>query len=171
MISGTRTVVELIGRVGLTDLGNAFDSACRKHLTAPSVVESRLTELGRRGRPGVDEFDRLMRDAGVQSWLERAFIKVIDASGLPRPQTQRVYRRDGAHVARVDFDFSPLPIVVEVGGKRGYLSAVERQRQERRRNELQLLGKIIYFFTTEDVVSDPRYVIRTLSEATRPIAS
>ena len=59
------------------------------------------------------------------------------------------------HIARVDFDFSPLPIMVEVGGKRGYMSSSERQRQERRRNELQLLGKVIYFFTTEDVVQRP----------------
>lgn len=51
------------------------------------------------------------------------------------------------------------------------MSATERRQQERRRNELQLLGKIIYFFCTEDVVSDPDYVTRTLTEARGPIAS
>jgi hypothetical protein len=35
---------------------------------------------------------------------------------------QRTYRREGIHVARVDFDFTPLPIVVEVGGRRGYFT-------------------------------------------------
>lgn len=83
--SGTRTVIELIGRVSATELGNAYDSACRKHLTAPVVVERRLHELGRRGRPGVVEFDRLAEVAGVESWLERAFLQLIRGSGLPRP--------------------------------------------------------------------------------------
>lgn len=72
---------------------------------------------------------------------------------------------DGKHVARVDFDFEPSSVVVEVGGRRGYMSNDERRRQERRRNELQLRGKVIYFFTTEDVVEDPGYVLRTLSAA------
>jgi hypothetical protein len=163
--SGTRTVVELVGRVSYDRLGNALDSACRKHLTAAAVVDRRLTELGRQGRAGVSDLERLMRMAGVESWLERAFLVVVKRAGLPQPQLQRVYRHDGVHVARVDFDFAPLPVVVEVGGKRGYLSSAERQRQERRRNELQLLGKVIYFFTTEDVVGDQDYVVRTLSTA------
>ena len=169
--SGTRTVIELIGRVGLTELGNAYDSACRRHLTAPSVVGQRLTELGRRGRVGVEAYDELMMVAGVQSWLERAFLRILRGTALPTPTMQRTYRRDGTHIARVDFDFAPLPVIVEVGGKRGYLSTAERQRQERRRNELQLLGKVIYFFTTEDVTRDAGYVIRTLSEALGSIAS
>lgn len=41
------------------------------------------------------------------------------------------------------------------------MSYEDRHRQERRRNELQLLGKTVYFFTTEDV-ADERYVIETL---------
>ena len=94
--------------------------------------------------------------AGVESWLERAFLRILRGTALPTPTMQRTYRRDGTHVARVDFDFAPLPVIVEVGGQRGYLSTTERQRQERRRNELQLLGKVIYFFTTEDVVSRSR---------------
>jgi hypothetical protein len=163
--SGTRTVVELVGRVPYDRLGNALDSACRKRLTAAAVVDRRLTELGRQGRAGVADLDHLMEMAGVESWLERAFLRIIRGTGLALPEAQRVYRRDGVHVARVDFDFAPLPIVVEVGGKRGYLSSAERQRQERRRNELQLLGKVIYFFTTEDVVADPDYVVRTLTTA------
>ncbi len=163
--SGTRTVIELIGRVDRDKLGNALDSAYRRRLTAPGVVDRRLNELGRRGRPGIVDFDELMTLAGVESWLERAFLRILRGTALPTPTMQRTYRRDGAHIARVDFDFSPLPVIVEVGGKRGYLSTAERQRQERRRNEMQLLGKVVYFFTTEDVVSDPGYVVRILSTA------
>jgi hypothetical protein len=163
--SGTRTVVELAGRVSERELGNAIDSAVRFGLTSPVVLRQRLEELGRSGRSGVVMFDRLMESAGVQSWLERQFLGLLRAAGLPRPAVQRIYRRDGRHVARVDFDFVPAPVIVEVGGRRGYLSADDRRRQEHRRNELQLLGKVVYFFTSEDVVEAAGYVTATLRTA------
>jgi hypothetical protein len=163
--SGTRTVLELLGRVSPRELGNAIDSATRLGLTAPIVLERRLDELGRQGRRGVAAFDRVMTAAGVQSWLEREFLHLMALAGIPRPAVQRVYRKDGRHVARVDFDYEPAPLVVEVGGRRGYLSADDRRRQERRRNELQLLGRTIYFFTTEDIVRDPAYVMTTVRAA------
>jgi hypothetical protein len=106
-----------------------------------------------------------MESAGVQSWLERQFLRLVEQAGLPRPTLQRVYRSDRRHIARVDFDFEPWPVLVEVGGRRGYLSADERRRQEHRRNELQLLGRVVYFFTTEDVAGDAAYVIATVRQA------
>ena len=87
---------------------------------------------------------------------------MIRGTGLPEPALQRTYRDDAQHVARVDFDFAPLPVIVEVGGQRGYMSTEERRRQEHRRNAMQLLGKLIYFFTTEDVKNAPDYVLETL---------
>ncbi len=166
--SATGTILTLLGRVGERELGNAIDSAVRTGLTAPTYLRRRLDELGRQGRVGVAAFDRVMESAGVQSWLERQFLALIRGHHLPVPAVQRIYRRDGIHVARVDFDFAPLPIVVEVGGRRGYLSAEERRRHEHRRNELQLLGRTVYFFTTEDVVDDGgRYVLRTRTEPLR----
>ena len=169
--SGTRTVLELIGRVSERELGNALDSALRKGVTAPAMLLRRLDELGRQGRRGVAAFDRVMGSAGVQSWLERQFLELIERAGLPRPALQRTYRHDGRHVARVDFDFEPRPVLVEVGGRRGYLSADERRRQEHRRNELQLLGKVVYFFTTEDVTDNAGYVIDTVRQALQQAAA
>jgi hypothetical protein len=152
--SGTRTILELSGRVGERELGNAIDSATRLGLTAPAYLSRRLAELGRQGRPGVAAFDRVMESAGVQSWLERQFLALVRRTGLPVPAVQRIYRRDGKHIARVDFDFDPSPVIVEVGGRRGYMRADDRQRQEHRRSELQLIGKIVYFFSTEDITMD-----------------
>ena len=133
---------------------NTLDSASRRGLTMPSVVQRRFDELGTQGRSGVTVFNRVMESAGVQSWLERQFLSLIKAAGLPKPRVQRTFRADGQHIARVDFDFERNGVVVEVGGRRGYLSLDERRRQERRRNALQLEGRTIYFFTTEDVLED-----------------
>jgi hypothetical protein len=81
--SGTRTVLELIGRVSERELGNAMDSALRKGLTSPAMLLRRLDELGRQGRRGVATFDRVMESAGVQSWLERQFPAPRRAGGSP----------------------------------------------------------------------------------------
>ena len=163
--SPTRTILELAGRVSERELGNAIDSACRLGLTAPGHLSRCLEQLGRRGRPGVAALHRVMESAGVQSWLEREFLGLVGRSGLPKPLVQRTYRKDGQHIARVDFEIEPWGIVAEVGGRRGYMSADERRRQEHRRNALQLIGKVVYFFTTEDITESPGYVVDTLRAA------
>lgn len=163
--SGTRTVVQLLLTGSEREIGNALDSATRKHLTAPSVVRRRLDELGTQGRSGVAVFNRVMESAGVQSWLQRQFLRLLKSARLPKPHLQRTYRSDGEHIARVDFDFDPIPVIVEVAGRRGYLSFDERRRQERRRDALQLVGKTVYFFTTEDVVETGSYVLTTVRHA------
>lgn len=163
--SATRTVVEIL-RTGTADeAARALDSASRKRLTAHSVVRRRLDDLGTRGRGGAAAFEQLGRSGTVESWLERRFIDVLQRAGMPLPVVQQRHELAGAGVARVDFEYPLWGIVVEVGGRRGYLSYEERQRQERRRNALQLTGRTIYFFTRDDVVDDEPYVLATLTEA------
>ena len=163
--SATRTIIELLRTATAEDVGNALDSACRDRLTAIPVVRRRLEELGRPGRAGVAAFEELIRVGVVESWLERRFLEVIRDARLPEPLLQQRSRLEGVGIARVDFEYPLWGVVVEVGGQRGYLSLHERRRQERRRNALQLEGKTIYFFTRNDVVDDPTYVVRTIAAA------
>lgn len=165
--SATRTVVELLAHATPDEAGDALASATRRRRTAPEVVRRRLDDLGRSGRGGVRVLDRLLAEGSVESGLERRFVRLVAGSGLPMPQLQRRYELPGVGVARVDFEFATFPLVVEVGGRRGYLSHEERQRQERRRNALQLRGKTIYFFTRDDVFEDADYVVATLLGALR----
>jgi very-short-patch-repair endonuclease len=161
-----RLIVELAAEVSERELANALDSAQRNGLVTVDRVVRRQAELGRNGRRSV-VLDRVLESAGVQSWLERRFLDLVRQAGLPAPHLQRVHRRNGEHVARVDFDWAPAPVIVEVGGRRGYLTVRERQRQERRRNALQTEGKVVYFFTYDDVVDDGGYVLTTLARVLR----
>lgn len=163
--SVTRTVIELLRSGDLSAAGDALDSGTRKRMTAPSVVARRLAMMGRQGRDGVAAFESLQRLGVVESGLEREFLRVMASSGLPVPVTQRRYVLDGVGAVRVDFEFTMFPVVVEVGGRRGYLSADERRHQERRRTAIQLAGKTVYFFTADDVFGEPTYVVRTLYDA------
>jgi hypothetical protein len=165
--SAALTVLHLAADVSERELGNALDSAVRLRLTSVDHLARRLATYRSKGVQGVEQLDRVVAEAGVESWLERRFLRLVREAGLPVPQLQRVHRSGGRHVARVDFDFAPLPFVAELAGQRGYLSRRDRQRQERRRNQLQLTGTVAYFFTYEDVVEEPAVVLRTLDAAAR----
>jgi hypothetical protein len=158
-------VIHLAGFAGRNATANALDSAIRLRLASTEQVVRRLTQARASGVAGVELIDELLVDAGVESWLERRFLALLRSAGRPQPALQRVYRRDGRHVARVDFDFAPWPVIVEVGGQKGYLTTRERQRQERRRNEINLQGKTVYFFSYEDVTEEPAYVAGTVRSA------
>lgn len=71
--------------------------------------------MQRRLEAAIDTAVRL----GGESELERRFLELMRRGGLPRPVTQAVQRRDGRHVARVDFLFANHGIVVEVTGRLG----------------------------------------------------
>jgi hypothetical protein len=163
-VSATLAIIQVAGGGDRNSTANALDGAVRLRLTSADFLRRRLGEAYR-GQRGTAVLEDLLHDAGVESWLERRFLELVSAAGLPRPSLQRVYRRDGRHVARVDFGFAPWPVVVEVGGQKGYLTSRERQRQDRRRNELQLAGKIGYFFSYDDVVREPDYVAGTVRSA------
>jgi very-short-patch-repair endonuclease len=160
--SASRTVIDLARSARRDELERAIDSAVRDGSSSPSFLRKRLASLRGSGRAGVRLLDELLVDAGGHSALERAFLALVRRAELPRPICQRVYRRDGKTVARVDFDFAPRPVVAEVSGQRGHASDPERAKDARRRNELQALGLVVLEFTYGDIERRSSYVLATL---------
>jgi len=163
--SPTLTVVRLFASGRYDAAVDALDSACRMRLTAIPVVRDRFGRMGAGARAGIADFERAVREAAVDSWLERRFLALLRSAGLPLPECQQRHELDGVGVVRVDFEYRGRPIVIEVGGRLGYLSSSDRRKKERRRNALQGDGKTVYFFCRADVVGDPRYVTATVAKA------
>lgn len=155
-------------RPSAAELENAIDSAIRLRRTALLKVTNRLSGLRGTGRVGTAVLSELLLDSGGESYLERRFLRLIRAADLPRPECQIIFRRSGQRVARVDFTFSATKTIVEVSGRLGHTSDRDRQRDARRRNQLQQLGNRVIEFTTADVIDDPDYVVSTLMEELRP---
>jgi hypothetical protein len=163
--SATRTVIDLArSRAPEVRLQEAIESAVRTGASAPLVVERRLSELRGPGRWGCRVLDRVLLDAGGHTMLERRFLELMRAAGLPRPSTQVVFRSDQRTVARVDFRYPELGIVVEVTGRRGHSSPSERARDAQRRNELQDIGVRVFEYTWEDVTRRATYVTESMRE-------
>lgn len=139
-----------------------IETAIAMRLTALPVLRRRLAALSGRGRHGTPLLRELLLDAGGESYLERRFLRLTRQEGFPRPECQVVFRKDGRHIARVDFLFREQATVVEVSGRLGHVSDRDRQRDARRRNALTQSGMAVLEFTTADVIDDPAYVVTTL---------
>jgi Protein of unknown function (DUF559) len=164
--SPERTIVDL-ARAGTPSklLEAAIDSSIRLRLTTLDHIVGRIAECRGTSRWGIAQLDTLVLTSGGHSVLERQFLRLINGSGLPMPKPQVVHRRDGRHVARVDFLFEDEGVVVEVSGGRGHSSAAERSKDARRRNHLQQMGRAVLEFTYEDVNERGTYVLSTLKTA------
>lgn len=165
-------LASLVPEVSIETVRGAVDDAVRLGKASDAWLWWRLEKLRCRGRTGVKVFEEIMttRMAGqvTESWLEREFLRLVQAAGAPVPQCQRRIRAQGAFVARVDFLYEELGIVVEVTGAAGHSSREQRAQDARRRNRLGMQGFLVLEFTYEQVVGCPSEVI---AELWRAIAS
>jgi hypothetical protein len=163
--SAERTILDL-ARSGTPTIKveAAIDSAVRLRITTLDRIIDRISVVEGSARWGVAQLDALLITSGGHTLLERLFLKLMRRAGLPRPVPQVVHRKDGRHVARVDFLFENVGLVVEVSGGRGHSSPSERAKDARRRNELQRLGRTAVEFTYEQVTRDAPYVIATIRD-------
>ncbi len=170
-MSATRTILDLAhARVHIRRVEAAIDSAVRLGSSSPEVLATRLETLRGSGRWGCRLVEELIVDSGGHTMLERRFLEIVRRVGLPRPRTQVVHRKNGRHVARVDFLFDEAGVVIEVTGRLGHTTPMERARDAQRRNELQDIGRRVYEYTWEDVTERPAFVTRTLLQRLRLVA-
>jgi hypothetical protein len=159
----TRTVIDMaVAGHRAADIERVIDDGMQRRMTSLPTLEARTDQLSGRGVPGSALLKALVLDSGGDSYLERRFLSLVRRAGLPRPACQVVHRSDGRRIARVDFQFRGTTIVVEVSGRLGHVSDRDRQRDARRRNELQRTGHVVIEFTTADVLDGQAYVIDTL---------
>ena len=163
--SVARTIVDLAASCSRRELERAVDSGVRDGGTSVAFLARRLGLLRGRGRAGVVLLDRVLPDSGGTNALERRFLALCRSAGVERPTCQVVHARGGKTLARVDFDFRPSPVVVEVEGQVAHASPAQRQRDAQRRRELNHLGRVVVSFTYEDVIRRPAVVVADLRRA------
>ena len=167
--SMARSLFNLAGRVPVVDLETvrgAVDDAIRIGKASDAWLWWRLEKLRCRGRSGVANLEAiLVKRAGgrvTESWLEREFLRLLEAAQVPIPICQRRIRARGAFVARVDFLYEAFGIVVEVTGAIAHSSREQRARDATRRNRLGMQGYLVLEFTYDQVVGAPEEVIAEL---------
>jgi hypothetical protein len=122
-----------------------------------------------RGRDGVTPFAEAMaartRLGPTESWLERELQRLFQSHGIPQPATQRVIERRGRFAARVDCEFVIAPVVVEALGYAFHRTPAQLDADTRRANEIQLTGREVYQFTTDQIVNRADWVAGVVTDA------
>ena len=154
-----RTLVDLAAVLDAGELARACHEAGVRYRTTPRQVEE---VLARRPRsPGATNLKRVMRgDVHVTlSKLERRFLELLKAAGLPLPETNRI-----ASGRRVDCRWPAYRLTVELNGYRYHDSRHAWERDHRRAREAYARGDEFRSYTYNDVFEDPRAMLRELRE-------
>jgi hypothetical protein len=167
--TATRTIVDLAGWDSADRVTTALDSALRDGTTSEEFLHRRITALRTRGRVGFGQLIAVIEGSeasrGGHSWLERRFLELIAATGLPRPETQVCLSRTGQRVIRVDCLFRQPRVVVELLGYRWHRSKEQMQRDAERMNRLQLDGWKVIQFTYDQVSLQPESIPSVIAGA------
>jgi len=164
--SPTRTLIDLARSESPARLTAAVDAALRDGKTTEDALHRRIASLRSKGRYGIpallDVLDGREATRGGHSWLEREFLRLVAAAGLPRPDTQAVLTKAGDRLVRVDCRFPHSPVVVELLGYRYHRTKQQMARDAERLNALVLDGFSPFQFTYDQVVSHSEHVLATV---------
>jgi very-short-patch-repair endonuclease len=158
-----RTLVDLAAQFSESALERAVNEADRLDLVGPETL--RATLGGYRGQRGVARLRALLDQRTFRltdSELERRFLRLVEAAGLPMPVTGR--RLNGF---KVDFLWPELGLVVETDGLRYHRTPAQQARDRIRDQAHTAAGLTTLRFTHAQVRFEAPYVRSMLLKVAR----
>ena len=145
-------------------LERAMDNALAMRLTTCEQLWRVWGDLVSRGRPGVQSMRALLAErlpgyVAPASELEALFRDAVTAAGMEQPVRQ-LDVGDEDWIGRVDFTYRRQRVIVEVDGRFGHASELDKQRDRARDEALAAAGWTVLRFTWEDLVTRPRWVMK-----------
>jgi very-short-patch-repair endonuclease len=157
------TLIDIAPRLSRAALEAAINEADKLGLADPERLRASLPPSP--GRPGVRALREVLdRRTFVltDSELERRFLPIVRAAGLPPPQTGR--RVNGF---KVDFHWPELGLVVETDGLRYHRTPAQQARDRMRDQAHTAAGLTCLRFTHAQVRLEPSHVRATLEAVRR----
>jgi hypothetical protein len=158
-----RTLVDLAAVLDLDALARACHEAGVRHGTTPAQVEAVLER--RPKSPGAGKLRAILRgDAPVTlSKLEKRFLALLRAAGLPLPRTNRP-----ASGRRVDCRWAELQLTIELDSYRYHNSRHAWEQDRRREREARARGDDFRRYTWGDVFEQPDLMLADLRRLLPP---
>jgi very-short-patch-repair endonuclease len=157
------TLVDLAKVLTTRELEAAVNRADKLDRVHPHALEAAVRKMPpRAGKPALLRL--LNRDTFTltDSELERRFMVIASAAGLPVPLTQQYVLG-----YRVDFFWPDIALVVETDGLRYHRTAAAQRRDRERDQTLTANGLTVLRFTHAQVRYDPPRVKSTLAKTAR----
>jgi len=166
------TVLQLGAVVARFVVEDAVERGLQRRLFTVAGLWAMLEQLGRSGRNGAGVLravlvDRALGDERPESLLESRMAQLLDRAGLPKPNYQFEVFDGDRFVARVDFAYPELMVVIEVDGWTVHGTPQATTLDFARQNEVELLGWTVLRFTWDMVVRRPAFVVETIARVLR----
>jgi very-short-patch-repair endonuclease len=153
------TLIDISCDASVGRLERAIREADRLDIVDPESLRGTLDSTAR--RPGIGRLRSLLDSETfslVDSELERRFLRLVRAAGLPTPKTQA-----WLNGFRVDFYWSDLGLVVETDGLR-YHRTPSQQKKDHIRDQMHTVaGLTTLRFTAAQVYFEPEQTMATLA--------
>jgi very-short-patch-repair endonuclease len=159
-------LIDLAATLPTEDLEDAVNEADRLGLVSTHRLRMALDTQPR--RPGLGHLRRMLDSqtfSRAQTKLERRFLPIARAAGLPEPRTQH-----RLNSFRVDFHWPELALVVETDGLTYHRTASQQAVDIRRDQAHVRTGLRTLRFTHRQVFFQPDYVREVLEDTVRHLA-
>jgi very-short-patch-repair endonuclease len=171
-----RAIVEVAADIRPLRLGRVVDDAVAGKHTSYSRIGSCLSELARRGKPGVRALAGVLDERGggyvpPESELEHALFAVLVKGGLPPPRRQVPLPGRGAVVGLADGAYVDERVLLEADGRRWHSRIRDLKRDHQRDAEAARVGWLTLRFLYEQIRYEAADVCATVADVLRTRAA
>lgn len=165
-----RTIFDLAAREHPKRVERALDFALSHRLTNHAELHHLLGVLACRGRSGITTMRQLLVDRPADerqpdSNLERRFRQIAREAGFPVLEAQVDIADETGWLARVDFYYAPLLLVIEIDSVIHHSALMDRRRDDATTARLRAAGYTVRRFTEVEIFFEPDRVIAALRSA------
>ena len=165
-----RTIFDLAAREHPKRVERALDFALSHRLTNHAELHHLLRVLACRGRSGITTMRQLLAERPADerqpdSNLERRFRRIAAEAGYRDLQAQYDIADETGWLARVDFYYAPLRIVIEIDSVLHHSSLTDRRHDDATTARLTAAGYTVRRFTEVEVFFEFDRVIAVLRSA------
>jgi very-short-patch-repair endonuclease len=153
-------------------VADALERALIARVCSVPALEHVLDDVARKGRAGAGVLRRVLDERALgrarpEGLLEARMARILREHGLPCPHFQFRVRHRGRLIARVDFAYPDIRLVIEVDGFEVHGTPAALQRDLERQNRLMAAGWTVLRFTWLDVVRRPEWVVAEIAAVLR----
>ncbi|MEO8697189.1 MAG: DUF559 domain-containing protein [Acidimicrobiales bacterium] len=151
-----RTIFDLASNQPPSRVERALDVSLARRLTNTAELHHMLRLLGRRGRTGITTMRQLLVDRPAHerqpdSNLERRFRQLARDAGFPAIEAQIDIADETGWLARVDFFYGPLRLIIEIDSIIYHSALTDRRRDDGTTARLIAAGYTVLRFTEVEI--------------------
>jgi hypothetical protein len=164
----TRTLVDLASELSEERLELALDSAFRIYgQKARDALTRRVKSLATAAWPGLGNLRKLLaeRDGSFDSAFEVLVKRALWRSSLPTPVHNHPVFENGRFIAKVDFAWPDVKLVLQAHGLAHHLKSSRYRRDQQQESELQACGWRVIKITWRELQRDGNTFVDRLQRA------